>query len=330
MDKNTSTWALVLAAGQGSRLSSLTTTSNGLAVPKQFCSLQGGPSLLQEALQRAAAVAPAPRICTIVAAQHGRWWYGPLHDQPATNVIVQPENRGTAHGVLLSLLHIAARDPQATLVLLPADHHVQDEVVLAQSLRQAAVRAAAHPDTVFLLGVEPESADTELGYIVPDRSKAAGSAARVLRFVEKPALPQARELLARGALWNAFIVAGTVRALLSLYDAKQANTVRLMRDAVARDRREGFCGAAIAALYQTLPVVDFSRAVLEGQEARLSVLPVPHCGWTDLGTPQRVAETLQRLPRGPRLPTTRPLAMAHLSLAAQHSRTQLRTAASAS
>ena len=52
-----STWALVLAAGEGSRLRALTTT-NGVAVPKQFCSLQGGPSLLQEALHRAEAVAP--------------------------------------------------------------------------------------------------------------------------------------------------------------------------------------------------------------------------------------------------------------------------------
>jgi len=52
------TWAVVLAAGEGSRLRALTTTSSGIAVPKQFCSLRGGASLLEEALQRAAAVAP--------------------------------------------------------------------------------------------------------------------------------------------------------------------------------------------------------------------------------------------------------------------------------
>ena len=93
---NTNTWALVLAAGEGSRLRSLTTMRSGVAVPKQFCSLQGGPSLLQEALQRAEAVAPRARICTIVAEQHRRWWEGPLWSLPAQNVIVQPDNRGTA------------------------------------------------------------------------------------------------------------------------------------------------------------------------------------------------------------------------------------------
>src|SRR5688572_7927177 len=85
-----STWALVLAAGEGSRLRALT-TSNGVAVPKQFCSLHDGPSLLQEALHRAEAVAPRLRICTIVAAQHRRWWQGPLWSLPSQNIIVQPE-----------------------------------------------------------------------------------------------------------------------------------------------------------------------------------------------------------------------------------------------
>src|SRR4030095_2964760 len=100
------TWALVLAAGEGSRLRTLTTTHNGVAVPKQFCSLQGGPSLLQETLHRAEAIAPRKRVCTIVAAQHRRWFEGPLWSLPAQNVIVQPENRGTAIGLLLPILHI--------------------------------------------------------------------------------------------------------------------------------------------------------------------------------------------------------------------------------
>lgn len=60
MNRKNNTWALVRAVGEGSRLRSLTTTEAGLAVPKQFCSLRGGPSLLHEALQRAEAVAPKP------------------------------------------------------------------------------------------------------------------------------------------------------------------------------------------------------------------------------------------------------------------------------
>src|SRR5262249_40118573 len=57
-----STWALVLAAGEGSRLRALT-THRGVAVPKQFCSLVGGPSLLEEAVLRAEAIVPRQRVC---------------------------------------------------------------------------------------------------------------------------------------------------------------------------------------------------------------------------------------------------------------------------
>jgi mannose-1-phosphate guanylyltransferase len=125
-----STWTLVLAAGDGSRLRPLTTTPDGISVPKQFCSLRGGPALMQEALSRAEAVAPRERICTIVAEQHRRWWERPLGALSKHNVIVQPANRGTAVGLILGILHIAARDSRAQIVVLPSDHYVRDEAAL--------------------------------------------------------------------------------------------------------------------------------------------------------------------------------------------------------
>jgi mannose-1-phosphate guanylyltransferase len=295
MNETGNTWALVLAAGEGSRLRALTTAADGLPVPKQYCSLRGGPSLLHEALQRATAVAPPERICVVVAAQHRHWWTPSLDHLPAENVIVQPQNRGTAHGILLPLLHIAARDPDAVVVLLPADHYLRDEDLLAQALRGASAHAAAERSAVFLLGVAPDEPDTELGYIVPAR-RCDGAPARVLQFVEKPASGAARALLARGALWNAFVIAGSARALLGLYRARHARTVASMRAVVESGGTEQ--PAAAAALYAGLPAIDFSRDVLAGQESALRVLAVPQCGWTDLGTPRRVAETLRRLPGG--------------------------------
>jgi len=286
-------WALVLAAGEGSRLRTLTTTASGHAVPKQFCSLRGGPSLLDEALRRAARATAADRVCAIVAAQHRHWWDAPLRVLPARNVISQPENRGTAHGILYPLLHIAARDPEATLLLLPADHHVRDEAALARSLQRAAALAAESPRTTFMLGIAPAEADPELGYIVPATADHAGPA-RVLQFVEKPSPARAAELLARGALWNVFIIAASVRALLDLYERRLGPTVTEMRAAVDALRGDR-AATAVEDLYRRLPVVDFSRDVLEGQESKLRVVSVPDCGWTDLGTPQRVAESLRRL-----------------------------------
>src|SRR5262245_53150295 len=131
------TWAVVLAAGEGKRLWALTTDASGVAVPKQFCSLRDGPSLLHEALQRAEAVTHRERICAVVAQQHARWWHDQLEALPRSNLIVQPENRGTAIGILLALLHVIERDPYAVVVLLPSDQHVENEAVMCVALERS-------------------------------------------------------------------------------------------------------------------------------------------------------------------------------------------------
>jgi mannose-1-phosphate guanylyltransferase len=295
------TWALVLAAGEGSRLRSLTRNELGVAVPKQFCSLQGGPCLLQEALQRAASVAPLKRICSVVAQQHRRWWTPLLSYLPEQNVISQPQNRGTAFGILLPLLHIAERDPDATVVLLPADHYLSDEKIMADALRRAAALAQSDRGSIYLLGVEPDEPDTELGYILPASDRRDGVAG-VLSFIEKPNAVRARALLDAGALWNVFIMAASVRTLLSLFDSQFAATIAAMRD----------CGGGrLDSLYQNLRTVDFSRDVLQGRESLLRVITVPHCGWTDLGTPERVGRILKSLQDS----AAPPYFPAHVSLA---------------
>lgn len=315
------TWALVLAAGEGSRLRSLTTNAAGVAVPKQFCSLRGGFSLLHEALQRAEAVTSRERICTIVAEQHREWWEGSLESLPRANVIVQPHNRGTANGILLPLLHILERDPEARIVLLPADHHVRDESVLAASLRHAVTQLTFLKREALLLGISPDEVDPELGYIVPGAQTEQG-VATVEQFLEKPSAPLAQVLIRQGALWNAFIVAARGRALLDIFAGKFPGIVADMEAVVAHDAADPRSPIAASHLYRKLPEIDFSRHVAEGNESRLRVLPVPKCGWSDLGTPTRVAHTLKRLsnrrsvvPHHDAWPYN-----GHLNLAEQHAR----------
>lgn len=322
MNNGGNTWALVLAAGEGSRLRKLTTTSSGVAVPKQFCSLFGGPSLLREALQRAEAVATREHICTIVAQNHRRWWEETLEWMPWDNVIVQPENRGTANGILLPLLHIMERDPEARIVLLPSDHYVRDERILTRSLRQAVAELETHRSKLVLLGLEPDEIDPELGYIVPGEND--GHLRSVERFVEKPPAATARELIQDGALWNVFIVAARAQALLDLFTKRYAEIVDEMRVVVAHDADDPTQPLATSHLYQSLPEIDFSRHVAQGSESALRVLTVPPCGWSDLGTPARVAQTLKRLPAKEVAVSDRLFPLnGHLNLAAQHAQFQM-------
>jgi mannose-1-phosphate guanylyltransferase len=304
------TWGLVLAGGEGSRLHGLTRNGLGVVVPKQFCSLRGGASLLQEALQRAAAVAPLRQICTVVAKQHRQWWMPIMSRFPEENVVIQPQNRGTAYGILLPLLRIAERDPDATVVLLPADHYLRDEDIMVASLRRVAELAAVDRDSIYLLGIEPDEPDTELGYIVP-ASRPRDTAVGVASFIEKPGAARARMLLEQGALWNAFILAGSVRALLALFDGRYSAAMGAMR---------GVAGSAIESVYQNLSNSDFSHDVLQGKESFLQVLAVPQCGWTDLGTPKRIGVTLKRLQEEGTGRARRPIFPVHLNIADQYAR----------
>jgi len=317
------TWALVLAAGEGSRLRSLTTDSSGTAVPKQFCSLQGGPSLLQEALHRAQAVAPRERICTVVAENHRRWWQGTLWSLPAANIFVQPANRGTAIGILMPVLRILARDPLARIVFLPADHYVREEEVLGRALRAAVSVLPSHDDDLVLLGITPEDADPELGYILPG-SSSVGRAWPVERFVEKPDVTAAQELIGAGGLWNSFIFAANGFAVLSLMRSRFPEIVEDLDTALAHDATLRRGAPALAEVYERLPRIDFSRHVVQGAERRLRVMQVPRCGWNDLGTPRRVAETIRRLrdDRPAAAPSPAVPAAVFLNLAATYARLQ--------
>lgn len=307
-------WALILAAGNGTRLRSLTTTATGLAIPKQFCSLQGGASLLEETLRRARAVVRRGQILTVVAAEHRRWWEAPLRFAPPDNVIVQPENKGTGIGLLLPLLHIAQRDPNAIVLVLPSDHFVRRKAVLARALQQAARLACVDQRHIYMLGLVPEEIDSELGYIVPHVG-GASMALPVRLFVEKPSIDIACGLLQAGALCNVFILAASVRALVSLYAACYPDILKQLTVATAQDALRTRDAPAARVLYPQLPTLDFCRDVLEGQEPLLRVLTVPDCGWSDLGTPRRVAETLSRIGY-PSTPVTNLNSTPYLSLAA--------------
>jgi mannose-1-phosphate guanylyltransferase len=315
------TWALVLAAGEGSRLQSLTMTASGIAIPKQFCAFGRSPSLLHDALRRAGAVATPDQICAIVAEQHRRWWQALPLPVPPQNLIRQPHNRGTANGILLPLLRIMQRDPHANILVLPSDHYVRNEDVLAFSLRQAMFAVERDDSHLILLGITPEEPDPELGYIVAEGTDETGIRA-VRAFVEKPSASAARELIGAGGVWNSFIFAANAQSLLRMFEAQCPELVRDMRGFLAMERAARTDASKLAELYQQLPQVDFSRDILQRSPEALKVLTVPSCGWSDLGTPRRVAETVHRYGANRRasLPEAADVA-AFLDLAARHTQT---------
>jgi hypothetical protein len=94
-------WVVILSGGDGRRLGSLTTNTDGVSAPKQYCSLNGGTSLLQLSLQRALRLVPRERIVLVVTEARRRCWEPNLFAQPRSSGV--PSNRGTGLGILLPL-----------------------------------------------------------------------------------------------------------------------------------------------------------------------------------------------------------------------------------
>lgn len=288
-----SPWAVVLAGGDGDRVSALTRDLDGRFVPKQYWSRDGREPMVRWALARARRIAPAARVLVAVKDAHRAFWAEALADVPRGNVLVQPENRGTAAGVLRATVEIQSRgittDP---VVLLPSDHYVANEAVLHGALT-AAVRAVEQGVApVVLLGMCPGEQQRGYGWILP---ASPAPFAGVRCFLEKPPDMRVREMVRDGALINSFILAARAHVLLALVGRVFPDILR----AFQRLSRKLEGGPDAQELYRGLPLMDLSRDVLQHATAFLSVLRVPPCGWTDLGTAERLQRYLDESPWRP-------------------------------
>jgi mannose-1-phosphate guanylyltransferase len=278
-------WAILLAAGQGRRLRGMTTI-NDEAVPKQFCALRGNVSMLRGAIQRAAWVVPETHLRVVVAAEHAKWWRQELADLPPSCVLVQPRDRGTAAGILLPLTAILRQDPDATVLVLPADHYLEEEWILHLALEKSVALARAHPEQVVLLGMTPDSDRTSgYGWIVPQKRSLPFGAVPVRQFREKPDAVEEADLQSRGAMISSFLTVARGSTLQTLYR-------RQLPDLAGTFCRRRGGSRSLESLYERIPSHDFSRDLLERSVEQLMVVNVPHCGWADLGTPERVVRCL--------------------------------------
>jgi len=290
--------ALVLAGGFGRRLEPLTRRLFGEAIPKQFCRFEGGRSLLQQTLERLAPLVPAARMTVVVDQSQLHRATAQLHGWCDARIEVQPCDRGTAVGVLLPLRSIAARAPDALVLIAASDHGVRDEACFRAVLRRAEEAVRRHSGRIVLLGAQAEAPTTDYGWIVhgaPVGDAAPGELDQVVRFVEKPLADLAHLLHRSGtASWNTMVLVGSAATLLAAF-ARELPELTAAMDALPR--RAGGEGR-FAAAYAALPVANFSADVL-GRANELAVVTLPtEVGWTDLGTEPRMLEWMaQSAPR---------------------------------
>jgi mannose-1-phosphate guanylyltransferase len=285
-------WAVILAGGDGSRLKPLTRRIFGDERPKQFCPVLGHTTLLEQTQGRVALELASERTLFVLNRSHEAYYIPILGDRRSNNLVVQPSNRGTAPAILYSLFRIAMTDPRALVAFFPSDHYISDNEKFMRHIRIALDTARRRMDLVILLGLDPESPESEYGWIEPAEMIAGlASVFRVQRFWEKPNQLLAQVLQLRGCLWNSFVMVASVQALLDIIESA---IPKLYRSFACISPLFGTRGEtkAINHIYKQLAETNFSHEVLSLRPKRLAVLKVTGVRWNDLGEPNRVIASL--------------------------------------
>jgi mannose-1-phosphate guanylyltransferase len=276
---------VILAGGAGERF----WPASRAAVPKPFLRVLGNKTLLDATAARAQRVATRERVWVVCGEEHERAILAATR-LPRERVLAEPERRNTAAAVALAALRISAEDPEAVMLVLPADHYIPDVRAFAAAVRSAA--HAAHAARVLVtLGVTPTRPETGYGYI--QRGAEVGAAHpglyRVKRFVEKPDALRAQRYLRRGGFfWNAGIFVWSAREILveiTRYMPELAAAFEPLRRAGRRAWR-----AEVRRAYRSAPSTPIDTGVME-RSRRVWTLPATW-HWSDVGTWESLANEL--------------------------------------
>jgi mannose-1-phosphate guanylyltransferase len=293
-------WGLILAGGEGIRLQELVQQLKGVALPKQFVNFIGRRSMFEHTFDRAEKLISADRLITIVSRHHLA--HGAVRQQlasrPAHTLIVQPQNKETAAGILLPLVHLYKRSPEAIVAVFPSDHFILEEERFLGHVELAAHAVARDPTRIVLLAMEARWPETEYGYTVlgnEEDRRDLGGIRPVVRFVEKPDREQALGLLKNGGLWNTMIMVFKVKTLLDLVE-KLCPEIYLHFDQILESIGTSSEHECIRRVYRRLKPINFSKGLLETASVlfpkKITALPVLEVTWSDWGSPQRLLQAL--------------------------------------
>jgi len=281
-------YALILAGGSGERFWPLSRRAR----PKQLLRLVSDKTLLEETLARLEGLVPNERILVLTNAEQESAVRKLLGSFPKENVIAEPAKRDTAAAVALGTGWVVARDHAATMLILPADHVISNQVAFQESLALAA-DAAEETGELVTIGIKPTWACPGYGYIeqgTPVRLRKRSDAVhRVLRFREKPNLDLAESFLRKGNFrWNAGMFVWSVPTVLREFNRQAPE----LADFISQLRAPKNFEKALRERFSKLPRISFDYAIMEKADRVLVV--EASFDWDDIGSWRAVANYFEK------------------------------------
>lgn len=270
---------VILSGGSGTRLWPVSTN----AAPKQFQPLTGKGSMFLQTLDRAGDRSLFGAPIVVCGPAHVTHVEADLFTAGVTDarIVVEPAARNTAPAIALAALTARNQYPDATILVMPADHVMTDVPAFLRAVATAipAVEAGA----LATFGIAPSHAETGYGYIAAGAPlPEAQGVHEVLRFVEKPKREQAEAMLAEGGYyWNAGIFLMRADAFLAELEKKQPAMSISCSAAIANARHDGARVHPSADKFLGSPSNSIDYAIMERAE-RVVVTPVDP-GWSDVG-----------------------------------------------
>lgn len=274
-----------MAGGIGSRFWPLSTQK----FPKQFQDILGtGRTMIQQTYDRISKIIPKENIFVITHKEYVSLSHQQLPEVPEENIVGEPLMKNTAACNLYMANKIAELNPEATMIVLPADHLILKEDIFLEKAK-IALNLASEQDYLVTLGITPTRPDTGYGYIQFVDKKGADYH-KVKTFTEKPILELAKTFLESGDfLWNAGIFIWNVQSIKKAFDEFLPEMTQQFTSCEYNAESESSC---VEIIYPKIQKISIDNGILE-KAKNVYVIPAD-LGWSDLGTWTSVYENSEK------------------------------------
>ncbi|MEL6818884.1 MAG: AGE family epimerase/isomerase [Pseudomonadota bacterium] len=285
---------VILCGGAGSRLWPLSRDEK----PKQFHALFNEKSLLMNTMQRmpfgvfnGAQFTPAIILGSLGLRDTFAAEFSDTDIKPG-GILLEPSIRDTAAAIAAVTRHVAAKDPDALLLVVPSDAKIDDHEAFRAAVAKAATTARTH-DSIMLIGIKPTRPETQYGYI--ERGEPLDAAYKVKKFREKPDLKTAKDYLATGDFyWNAGMFLFRAGRMADEFAARQPEIWEKASLATDKAKEAGDKGFWVLEkdAFDAAPKLSIDYAIMEGAD-NVGVVEAAF-DWDDLGSWSQLHDASQK------------------------------------